>query len=410
MQRNKFHLRFIALFFTLFLAFIPNSFAQDQNTENSAPLKQEQLDQLLAPIALYPDSLLTQILMASTYPVEIVEADRWLNENDNKNLTGDDLAKALEAKTWDPSVKSLVNFPQVLDMMNNQLGWTQQLGYAVMAQQQDVLDTVQKLRQKAQKNGKLKTTSQQTVSTDSSNDIIIEPASPTVVYVPIYNPSVVYGPWWWPYYPPYYFYPLGYGVPGNFIAFTAGYILGSSWGYSWGGFDWRHGYMDVNVNRNINYNRNINRNSFNNQHSWKHDPNKPFNRPTTIAKPSHSLSSTGLKGQKTTTESLTKGLKSPKVTQQSISSGLKTKTFAPVNKRPSYETNSMVRPSSVSRLHSSHTAPNYSHTGTNYGHTGMSYSHGTSSYSGVSHMGTASHAGSGHFRSGSSISHFKGKH
>jgi len=423
MQRDKFYLRFIALFFTLFLIFIPNSFAEDQNTENSAPLKQEQLDQLLAPVALYPDSLLTQILMASTYPQEIVDADSWLNENDNKSLTGDALDKALEPKTWDPSVKSLINFPQVLDMMNNQISWTQQLGYAVMTQQQDVLDTIQKLRQKAQKNGKLKTTSQQIVTTDSSNDIIIEPSSTNVVYVPIYNPSVVYGSWWWPYYPPYYFYPLGYGVPGDFIAFSAGFILGSSWGYSWGGFNWQNGYMNVNVNRNINYNENINRNAFRNQSTWTHDASKPFNRSTTLAKPSQPLSSTGLKGQrtfqkptatsttgllkskttttgsltkglkpskttqqsissglksqKTTAGSLTKGLKPSKTTQQSISSGLKTrrtttqlqttnKTFAPVNKRPSYETNSMVRPGSVSRLHNSHTAPSYSHVGSTH--------------------------------------------
>ena len=169
--------------------------------------KQEELDQMIAPIALYPDSLLTQILMASTYPLEVVQADRWAKQN--KDMKGDALAKALEAQPWDPSVKSLVNFPQVLAMMSEKLDWTQKLGDAFLAQQKDVMGTVQKLRAKAQAAGNLKTTKEQVVKVEKEV-IIIEPANPQVVYVPTYNPTVVYGAWPYPAYPPTPYYPPGY--------------------------------------------------------------------------------------------------------------------------------------------------------------------------------------------------------
>ena len=154
--------------------------------------KAEELEQILAPVALYPDSLLTQILMASTYPLEIVNADRWTKQNKDKK--GDALAKALEAQPWDPSVKSLVNFPQVLAMMSEKLDWTQKVGDAFLAQEKDVMGTIQKLRHKAQESGNLKTTKEQVVKVEQEV-IIIEPASPQVVYVPTYNPTVVYGAW-----------------------------------------------------------------------------------------------------------------------------------------------------------------------------------------------------------------------
>ena len=169
--------------------------------------KAEELEQILAPVALYPDSLLTQILMASTYPLEIVNADRWTKQNKDKK--GDALAKALEAQPWDPSVKSLVNFPQVLAMMSEKLDWTQKVGDAFLAQQKDVMGTIQKLRHKAQESGNLKTTKEQVVKVEQEV-IIIEPASPQVVYVPTYNPTVVYGAWAYPAYPPYPVYPPGY--------------------------------------------------------------------------------------------------------------------------------------------------------------------------------------------------------
>ena len=181
----------------LVLAVPPGVFAQDTGAKPT--FKQEELDQMLAPIALYPDSLLTQILMASTYPLEVVQAERWAKQN--KDMKGDALAKALEAQPWDPSVKSLVNFPQVLTMMSEKLDWTQKVGDAFLAQQKDVMATVQKLRAKAEAAGNLKTTKEQVVKVEKEI-IIIEPASPQVIYVPTYNPTVVYGAWPYPAYPP----------------------------------------------------------------------------------------------------------------------------------------------------------------------------------------------------------------
>lgn len=217
----------------------------------------EQLDALLAPIALYPDELLSQVLMASTFPLEIVQASRWLAEGANSKLQGDALAKALEAQSWDPSVKSLVPFPQVLEMMNGKLDWTQQVGYAFANQQADVMNSIQRLRAQAQQAGSLKSTPQQTVSAESGS-IIIQPASPQTVYVPVYNPSVVYGAWPYPSYPPVYFPPPAY-LGGAFVsglAFATGVaVVGSLWG--WSRPAWGAGNVNVNVNRwnNINVNR-----------------------------------------------------------------------------------------------------------------------------------------------------------
>ena len=174
-----------------------------------AVFKPEEIEQLVAPIALYPDSLVSQILMASTYPLEVVQADRWVKAN--KTLKGDALTAALEKQPWDPSMKSLVNFPQVLAMMSEKLDLTQRLGDAFLAQQKDVMDAVQRLRAKAQAQGNLQTTKEQTVIVEQpeaqTTVIKIEPADPQVVYVPSYNPTVVYGAWPYPAYPPYAYYP-----------------------------------------------------------------------------------------------------------------------------------------------------------------------------------------------------------
>jgi hypothetical protein len=220
--------------------------------------KQEELDQMLAPVALYPDSLLTQILMASTYPLEVVQAERWAKQN--KNLKGDALTKALEKQPWDPSVKSLVNFPQVLTMMNEKLDWTQKLGNAFLSQRKEVLATVQSLRAKAHAAGNLKTTKEQVVKVEKQI-IIIESASPQVVYVPTYNPTVVYGAWWYPAYPPYYYYPPGY-VAAPYVAFTTGVAVGAAWGYAWGQANWHGGDVNININQNTNINSNINRGKY----------------------------------------------------------------------------------------------------------------------------------------------------
>jgi hypothetical protein len=239
--------------------------------------KAEELEQILAPVALYPDSLLTQILMASTYPLEIVSADRWAKQN--KDMKGDALAKALEAQPWDPSVKSLVNFPQVLAMMSEKLEWTQKMGDAFLAQQKDVMGTIQNLRKKAQASGNLKTTKEQVVKVEQQT-IIIEPASPQVVYVPAYNPTVVYGAWAYPAYPPYPVYPPGYVATTAAFSFMAGAAVGAAWGYAWGNANWRGGDVNINYNQNTNINNNINRQKYQQQAQgkgqagqgqWQHD-------------------------------------------------------------------------------------------------------------------------------------------
>jgi Protein of unknown function (DUF3300) len=246
-------------FLIVLLAVPPELFAQQPAApvaQQSAPgFKQEELDQILAPIALHPDPLISQILMASTYPLEVALAERWTKQN--SSLKGDALTKALEAQDWDPSVKSLVNFPQVLTMMSEKRDWTQRLGDAFLADQKKVLDTIQSLRAKAQASGNLKTTTEQTIIVEEKI-IKIEPANPQVVYVPTYNPTVVYGAWPYPAYPPYAYYPPGY-VASSAMWFGAGMAMGAAWGYAWGNANWNGGDVDVDVNRNFNSNRNIDR-------------------------------------------------------------------------------------------------------------------------------------------------------
>ncbi len=246
--------------------------AQTSEKAPSKAFSQEQLDQLLAPIALYPDSLLTQILMASTYPLEVAKASNWVKAN--KELKGDALAKSLEKQEWDPSVKSLVNFPQVLQMMSDKLDWTQKLGDAFLAQQKDVLATVQTLRAKALEAGNLKTTKEQKVVVEQNPQVIlIQQASPEVIYVPAYNPTVVYGVWAYPAYPPYPVYPPGYAV--------GAVAIGVAWGYAWGHSDYHGGDVNINHNQNININNNIDRGKYAQQQpgqggqsgsgKWQHD-------------------------------------------------------------------------------------------------------------------------------------------
>jgi hypothetical protein len=193
-----------------------------------APLLQaEQLDQLLAPVALYPDALLAQILMASTYPLEIVKANRWLLDPRQATLSGAQLAAALEAETWDPSIKALAIFPQILRMMDAHLDWTEQLGDSFVAQQADVMDTIQRLRQQAAAAGTLWSNAQQRV-TEEGQGIEIEPANPAYIYPPVYNPAVVYGPWPSPEYPPFDIVPpdyeVGFALPFG-IGFGAGFAV-----------------------------------------------------------------------------------------------------------------------------------------------------------------------------------------
>ncbi len=234
---------------------------------------QEELEQLLAPVALYPDALLAQVLMASTYPLEIVSAERWVKAN--SGLKDKALQDALQQQPWDASVKSLAVFPQVLTMMSEKIDWTQKLGDAFLAQQKDVLATAQALRGKAAAQGSLKDSNEQKVTTDSTGGttvISIEPTNPEVVYVPTYNPTVVYGAWPYPAYPPYYWYPPGYVAGGALLGFTAGVIVG---GALWGNCNWRGGDVNVNVNRYNNFNRtNISNGNWN--HSAEHRGAVPY--------------------------------------------------------------------------------------------------------------------------------------
>ncbi len=232
----------------------------------------QQLDQMLAPIALYPDDLLTNVLMASTYPLDVVAADRWRRDPQNAKLKGDALTKALENKDWDPSIKALVQFPDVLKMMSDKLDWTQTLGEAFLAQQSDVMDEIQVLRGKADEAGNLKSTKQQKVVKESGSNAqpiyIIEPANPETVYVPVYEPTV-YGSWWYPDYPPYYWgYPGARYVDGWFWGAGVA-IAGGIWG--WNHCDWHHRDIDIDVNKWNNINVNKNRVVSN---KWQHDPNR----------------------------------------------------------------------------------------------------------------------------------------
>jgi Protein of unknown function (DUF3300) len=219
----------------------------------------QEIEQLVAPIALHPDALFTQILMASTYPLEIVAAERWVKGN--PGLKGKALEDALQSQTWDPSVKSLTVFPQVLTMMSEKIDWTQKLGDAFLAQQKDVLAAAQTLRNRAAAAGTLKDTEQQKVVTEqvaSTTVIKIVPTNPEVVYVPTYNPTVVYGAWPYPAYPPYYYYPPGYAygygyAPGAALfTFAAGAAVGAA---LWGDCDWGSNNVNINTSRYNSFNR-----------------------------------------------------------------------------------------------------------------------------------------------------------
>jgi hypothetical protein len=284
--------------------------------------KPEELEQLVAPIALHPDPLLAQVLMASTYPLEVVQAARFVKEN--ANLKGEQLNEALKQHPWDDSVKSLVSFPQVLAMLNDKLDWLQKLGDAFLGQQQELMAAVQRLRARAQSSGQLQSTPQQNVIVEPSTAIAspppaatpppgpaqvppeptrpaptpaqvvpapptvikIEPASPQVVAVPAYDPMVVYGGWPYPAYPPYFPYPPGYFAAGAFM-FGASIAVGAA---LWSDCDWHHGDVNINNSTANNFTNNVNsrdeararveqrsatresRTSGQNRGTWQHDP------------------------------------------------------------------------------------------------------------------------------------------
>lgn len=255
-------------------AFIGQANAQSSSSEQ---LSSAQLQSLVSSIALYPDSLLSMMLMASTYPLEVAEAYNWLEAN--KSLSRTQIQNAMKSQTWDNSIKSLVLFPQALTLMGTKLGWTQQLGNAYLAQPKQVMDAVQALRSKAKQAGNLKTNDQVNVSTEQSN-IIIAPANPQVIYVPQYNPTVVYGGWPYPAYPPAPVYNPAWGL----VTFGAGLAIGAA---LWSSPHWNSGSININNNNYNNFNRSFNsNNNLNNEHigdnsNWKFNPanrgNVPFN-------------------------------------------------------------------------------------------------------------------------------------
>ena len=208
----------------------------------------ELLQQLVAPIALYPDSLVAQILGASTFPEQVVEADRWVQAH--PDLKGDALGHAVDQQPWDPSVKALTAFPSVLGNMDKNLSWTSSLGDAYYNQQPDVMDALQVMRQRAEQAGNLKSTPQQTIEAQGST-IVIQPTAPEVVYVPAYDPWLVYGdpivawPGWYPY--------PGIWYEGPYLSFGIGFGVGWFGGFGWGwghwGFDWHHRYATYDHDR-----------------------------------------------------------------------------------------------------------------------------------------------------------------
>ena len=209
---------------------------------NAGPqtISSEQLQSLVSPIALYPDSLLSLMLLASTYPLEVAEAHNW--RTSNASLTGDDLQNALKAQSWNDSVKSLMSFPKAFNMMGKKLEWTQNLGNAYKLQAADTMKAVQALRKMAVQAGTLKSNNQITVTTDVSGNILIGPANTKVVYVPSYNPTLVYGPWPYPEYPPYPIYDPAWGL----MTFGVGFMIGDDF---WAQPNWNDGTINsTNIN------------------------------------------------------------------------------------------------------------------------------------------------------------------
>src|SRR6201998_4524796 len=241
----------------------PRSTYARASEDQAAKIPPEQLDSLVAPIALFPDQLLAQTLAASTYPLELIQLQQWLAKN--PGLKDQALADAVAKQPWDPSIQALAALPDLVKRLADDIQWTTDLGNAFLAQQSGVMDAVQRMRKKAEGTGNLKSTEQQKVETkvvESKQVIVIEQANPEVVYVPSYTPTVVYGPPVYPY-PPVSYPPPGYYAAGMAISFGVGLAMGAAWGGGWGyGCGWG-GNNDITINNNNNFNRNSNINGGN---------------------------------------------------------------------------------------------------------------------------------------------------
>jgi hypothetical protein len=251
----------------------PVPYPQTATQTSTAKIPSDQLDSLVAPIALYPDPLLAQTLAASTYPLEIIQLQQWMAKH--PDLKGEALAAAVEKENWDPAVQGLAGLPDVVKRLADDIAWTTDLGNAFLAQQSDVMDAVQRMRRKASDAGNLKTTEQQKVTTQvvqTHEVIVIQQANPQVIYVPAYNPVVVYGPPIYPY-PPVYYPPMGYYAAGVAIGFGVGVAMGAFWGGGWG-YGPRWGYGSVHINVNNRYVNHYNRYNGYNRYggNWNHNP------------------------------------------------------------------------------------------------------------------------------------------
>ncbi len=236
------HMRVACAFLLALFMWVPATSAWPQD---SPVFSQQELDQMLAPVALYPDGLLSQILMAASYPLEVVEAQRWTLAN--PSVTGNAAVQAVDQNNWDPSVKSLLAFPRILQTMSSNLDWTRRLGDAFLGQQQQVMDTIQSLRQKAYAAGNLVSNAQDRVAV-VDGQVTVSPINPQIVYAPYYDPNVVYGPWWWPQYPPIAWAPWpGYTTIDGFgpgFMWGAGVVLAAD--FLCGSFDWNTHHVNVN--------------------------------------------------------------------------------------------------------------------------------------------------------------------
>jgi len=242
---------------TLAYASSPLSASAPSSEDQAPKIPPEQLDSLVAPIALFPDQLLAQTLAASTYPLELIQLQQWLARN--PSLKDKALADAVAKQPWDPSVQAMAALPDLVKRLGDDIQWTTDLGNAFLAQQSDVMDAVQRMRKKAQDSGNLKSTEQQKVETkviESKSVVVIEQADPQVVYVPSYDPYAVWGAPYYPY-PPIYYPPAGYYAAGLAISFGIGVFMGAFWSGGWGwGAGW--GNNNININNNNNFNRNSN--------------------------------------------------------------------------------------------------------------------------------------------------------
>lgn len=260
------------------VAAMSQSEPQSQGDSN-ATIPPDQLDSLVAPIALYPDQLLAQVLAAATYPLELVQLQQWLAQH--KDLKDKTLADAVQKQNWDPSVQGLAGLPDVVKLLTDDISWTTDLGNAFLAQQSDVMEAVQRMRAKAQSKGNLKSSDQMKVETQTVENkqvIVIQQSNPEVVYVPSYNPTVVYGAPPYPY-PPVTYPPPGYYAAGMALSFGVGIAMGAMWSGGWGyNCGWHGGNNNVVINNNNNYVRNSNINNRNvsnvsrNGNSWQHNP------------------------------------------------------------------------------------------------------------------------------------------